>query len=372
MEGKTIIGSEELVQEYADLLTKLKMEGLGDTKIKLILEDEHGIHTTRSKVRTALKNLGMERVPAIRAATVIPRGYRMAVEDDYDPDERPIEDLIADRVKAAERKIRKAKKHKRNLTLPAEPVAIAVFGDPHVDNEGCDWGQLTRDIRTVQQTEGVLGACVGDMQDNWIGRLGRLYSEASVTASSGWRLSKWMLDAVQWIAIVGGNHDAWANGPGVDPLEWLSKACGVQCYAPDELRITLSWRGRPDLEPVIWIIRHDFGGRSWYHPTHGPNKEAMLDGKCNILTAGHIHQWGQLTTEQRHGRVTHAVRVRGYKRNDTFARSKGFAEQTHGACCLIIIDPEGEEPNRVSVHWDLEKGCDYLTWLRSREDEGEE
>jgi hypothetical protein len=90
----------------------------------------------------------------------------------------------------------------------------------------------------------------------------------------------------------------------------------------------------------------------------------MLDGKCHLLTAGHIHQWGELITEQRHGRITNAVRVRGYKRSDSFAKSKGFAEQTHGECALIIIDPFKEGPARLMTFWDLRKGCEYLTFLR--------
>ena len=60
-----------------------------------------------------------------------------------------------------------------------------------------------------------------------------------MTASDGWRLSEWFLSSMQWVAIVGGNHDAWAHGPGVDPMQWLTDKCGVLCYAQDEIRISL-------------------------------------------------------------------------------------------------------------------------------------
>ena len=210
------------------------------------------------------------------------------------------------------------------------------------------------------------------MHDNWIGRLGRLYSKASVTAADGWRLSEWLLSSMQWIAMVGGNHDSWARGPGVDPMQWLCRDHGVQCYAPDELRITIKWKDYSILEPVVWILRHDFGGRSWYHPTHGPHKEAMLDGRCHLLTAGHIHQWGQLTTEQRHGRVTHAIRVRGYKRSDAFALEKGFFEQQHGEAALVVIDPHQRGPQRITTFWDIKRGCEYLTMIRERQKSSDE
>ncbi|MBM61377.1 MAG: hypothetical protein CL484_00330 [Acidobacteria bacterium] len=291
----------------------------------------------------------------------------IAIVDESDAvDEVPIDELIAARVKAGRRKVASAAMHRRTLRVPCEPFALAILGDPHVDNRGCDWHALVRHVELFQQTPGVLTACVGDMQDHWIGRLGKLYAESDCTASDGWRLSEWLLRELQWVALVGGNHDAWAQSPGLDPYKWLADRCQVTCYAPDELRITFTFEERPELEPIVWILRHDFGGRSWYHPTHGPHKEAMLDGRCHLLTAGHIHQWGHLTTEQRHGRVTHAIRVRGYKRNDSYARQKGFTEQMHGEACLVVIDPVSTGPGRLTVFWDLKTGCEHLTWLRER------
>ena len=210
------------------------------------------------------------------------------------------------------------------------------------------------------------------MQDNWVGRLARCYADTSITASDGWRLSEWFLSSMQWVAIVGGNHDAWSHSAGLDPMKWLTQKCGVLCYAQDEIRITLNWKDNPHLEPVVWILRHDFSGRSWFHPTHGPHKEAMLDGRCNILTAGHIHQWGQLTTEQRHSRVTHAVRVRGYKRADSYAKQKGFFEQNFGEAVLIVINPKETGAGRITFHWNIKEGCQYLKFLRIKEKEEDE
>ena len=350
------ITSSELVANHKDRLLELRLQGLGRYKIADTLSQETGHTITPSVIRWALAAIELGK----SSGDPVP----IKEESPVKFDDENIEDWIAQRVRASKRKIAKASKSTRHLTLPAEPLGIAVLGDPHVDNEGCDWGLLYDHIQMIKQTPGAIASCVGDMQDNWIGRLGKLYSGSSTTASDGWKASEWLLRSVQWIALVGGNHDAWSHSPGIDPLEWLTRDCGVQCYDSDELRLHLSWADRPDLEPIIWVLRHDFSGRSWYHPTHGPHKEAMLDGRCHLLTAGHIHQWGVLTTEQRHGRVTHAVRVRGYKRADQYAKQKGFFEQRHGAACFVVIDPEAEEPARIRLFWDMEVGCDYLTWLR--------
>lgn len=353
------VTSDFLVENYSELLLELSAEGYGRRRsaahISALLEKE----VSPGVVRVALDKLGV-RKESVKAAPV-----DMTVEDEL-TEEEPIEDLVALRVKKSRKRRTKQNRHRKTVRLENKPIGIMIFGDPHVDNEGCDWGTLFDHIKLAQQTEGVLAACVGDMQDNWVGRLAKLYSKTSVKAEDGWRLSEWFLEQLQWIAIVGGNHDAWAHGPGVDPMAWLSQKCGVKCYAPDELRVTIKWDD-DELDPIVWVLRHDFSGRSWYHPTHGPHKEAMLDGRCHLLTAGHLHQWGILTTEQRHARVTHALRVRGYKRNDAYAREKGFFEQTYGESALIVINPFAEGPGRISVFWDLEVGCEYLTWLRSQD-----
>ncbi len=353
--------SDTLVEKQAKRIIQLREGGYGRRRAAAVITEETGITCTPGALSVAVEKLGL---PTTLPSTHSP----VVIKDvsDQDPDEAtiPIEELIEQRINAAERKKIKATAHTRELELPPEPFAIMVFGDPHVDNEGCDWSSLLDHVKLVQSTEGILAACVGDMQDNWIGRLQRLYADSSMKASDGWRLSEWFLESMQWLALVGGNHDQWAHAPGVDPLKWLSKKAKVMCFANDEIRMSFHWKGRPDLEPIVFVMRHDFQGRSWFHPTHGPNKAAMLDGKCHILAGGHIHQWGQLSTEQRHQRVTHALRVRGYKRDDEHARALGFAEQTYGEAALLVIDPTADEPGRTSIFWDLNRGCEYLSFLR--------
>lgn len=344
-----------LVENYAHLLKKWRAEGLGRRRCAAKLTEAIGTYVSPGAVRAAFECLGRE--------SLGPSPIPMQVEEQGEPEE-DIELLVKSKVQRSKKQRNRASQHKKTVRLEAKPVGILVFGDPHVDNEGCDWDALYQHVELARSTEGVLAACVGDMQDNWVGRLARLYSKSSTKASDGWRLSEWLLNQLQWIAIVGGNHDAWSHGPGVDPMKWLTQKCGVQCYAPNELRITIKW-DNDELDPIIWVLRHDFSGRSWFHPTHGPHKEAMLDGKCHIMTAGHLHQWGELTTEQRHSRVTHALRVRGYKRNDEYAKEKGFYEQNFGESVLIVINPLASGAGRISTFWDIEVGCQYLTWLRS-------
>lgn len=349
--------SKEVYDLYRDDVERLSILGLGRTRIAKQLKIEHGVDVKSHTITNVLRMIAREGKSQSNPIEIIDN----TVDEET---QIPIDELIQMRIDSCRRKTAKHKTHQRCLTLPAQPFGIMVFGDPHVDNDGCDWETLMRHVQLVKNTEGVLAACVGDMHDNWIGRLAVQYAKSTVTASDGWRLSEWLFQSMQWIAICGGNHDSWAKAAGVDPMKLLTAKTGVQCYAPDEIRIELRWKNREDLDPIIWILRHDFKGRSWYHPTHGPHKEAMLDGQCHLLTAGHIHQWGSLTTEQRHGRVTHAVRVRGYKRADSYAMEKGFFEQQYGESCLVVINPHLDPIGRIQIYWDLEEGCKYLSTLR--------
>ena len=352
--------SARLISDYATELKQLHAAGHGRRGAAKIIEEETGRGCSPAVVRMAFNMMGLEASGRTADVPVVDRSP--SIEDG----EPPIEELIEERRKAARRKSARANVHRRHLELPAEPLGILVMGDPHVDNEGCDWDALASHVELAQQTEGVMGVCVGDLQDNWIGRLAKLYAKSSVRASSGWRLSEWLLESIQWLALVGGNHDEWSHAAGHDPLKWISEKANVLCYAPDEIRLTLTWKDRSDLEPIVWLIRHDFSGRSWFHPTHGPHKEAMLDGECHVLAAGHLHQWGLLMTEQRRERVTYALRARGYKRQDDFARSKGFFEQSFGESALVILDPHATATGKIQVFWDLELGCKILTHLREQ------
>jgi len=193
----------------------------------------------------------------------------------------------------------------------------------------------------------------------------RLYANASITAADGWRLTTWLLAQLHWLGMIGGNHDEWAQVPGMDPLSLLCSQHGVVAYAPDELRFRFEWKDRDDLEPINVWVRHDFPGRSWFHPLHGLVKAALLDAEAHLLVAGHLHSWGHYKTEQRN-RITDVLRVRGFKFADGYARKLGFPEQQDGAVALAIIDPEATGAGRVLVEWDLEAGLRRLAKLRER------
>ncbi|MEL7012665.1 MAG: hypothetical protein AAFO72_05235, partial [Pseudomonadota bacterium] len=50
-----------------------------------------------------------------------------------------------------------------------EPCAILWFGDPHLDDDGCDFEALEKAVE-VARLPGVYSVGIGDYQNNWIGR----------------------------------------------------------------------------------------------------------------------------------------------------------------------------------------------------------
>ena len=364
------LSSSHIIAQYSELIREWAIDNQKSMLECCELIKEHtGFECSYSVMRYTFDKLLItktrrEERERIRRAKEIDIEEEELEEDEY---QIPIEDLIQQRINATNRKIKKfGKTHYRNVKLPAEPIGLIIFGDPHVDSEACNWSLLYEHVKLCQQTEGVLGVSVGDHLDSWIGRLGKEYSKASLTASDGWRLTEWFFKSLQWLCIIGGNHDLWNDANGYSPIENLTRQCGVKFYAPDELRISIEWSKRPDLDDIHLYFRHYFKGNSIYHASHAANRESIWDGKSNLLAAGHIHSWAYLMTEMRHGRISHAISVKGYKRVDGYAKSKGFHIQEHGSACFAVIDPFAQEPARIKIFWNIEDGCDYLTEIRNK------
>ena len=105
------------------------------------------------------------------------------------------------------------------------PIGLLWFGDPHLDDNGCDWPVLRRHVELVQENDAVYGCGLGDYQNNWIGRLSRLYAHQDTSHDTAWRLVEWFIQNINPLILVGGGHDMW-TGAG-DPLKWMTDAHSI-------------------------------------------------------------------------------------------------------------------------------------------------
>lgn len=243
------------------------------------------------------------------------------------------------------------------------PIGILHFGDPHVDDDGTDLEALERHSDLVNKTPGMFAASVGDVSNNWCGRLARLYAEQSTSAAQAWRLAEWFVKRCNWLYMIAGNHDLW-SGAG-DPLRWIAKQQDT-LYKASEARIDLQF---PNGTSVRINARHDHAGNSIWNPVHGPMKAAMLGNRDHIYIAGHRHISGySVLKDENTGITMHALRVASYKRYDRYARDHGFRDQTLSPCAVTVIDPRlpQDHPDLVHVFWQPEQAADYLNFLRAK------
>lgn len=276
-----------------------------------------------------------------------------------------LEEILERRRKENRRGIKAADARKLvKVSVTADgPIGILHMGDPHVDDMGCDIDAIERDIALVQKTDGLFMANVGDLQNNWVGRLARLHAEQTTTAKEAWTLVEWLVRSAPPLYLIGGNHDCW-SGAG-DPLQWITRSqLGV--YEPHGARIALTF---PNGKQVRVNARHDFHGHSMWNTAHGPMKAAQMGWRDHILSCGHKHTSGYgLLKDPASGLVSHAIRVAGYKRRDRYANEMGLPDQNISPAVVTVIDPTkpDDSPGVVTVFWDTEEGADFLKFKRRK------
>lgn len=242
----------------------------------------------------------------------------------------------------------------------SEPIGLLFFGDPHVDDDGTDLELLERHAELTREVDGLYGVNLGDTTNNWVGRLARLYAEQGTTASEAWVLAEYWLRSVDWLFMVGGNHDAW-SGSG-DPINWISKSMQVH-YAADAVRARLKF---PNGEDFTIHARHTFPGHSQWNTTHGVAKAAKFGDDADILIAGHKHVSGyQVVKHPLSGKISHAIQVASYKIHDRYAEQLGLPDQHISPCAVCVLNPNAKTyVNRVQMFWCPEDASQYLTYLR--------
>jgi hypothetical protein len=297
-------------------------------------------------------------------------GRQVVDKGDYEftalpDDDVPIEELIAQR----KRKFQHKREHEEaSKLIPIKvkmdgAIGILHFGDPHVDDDGCDIEAIERHTDLVNRTEGLFAANVGDTTNNWCGRLARLYADQTTSAAQAWKIAEWFINRCNWLYMIGGNHDLW-SGSG-DPLRWIAKQQDA-LYKSSEARLALRF---PNGLEVRVNARHDHSGSSIWNPAHGPMKAALMGTRDHLYVAGHKHESAYSVLKDAISGITmHACKVASYKIYDRYAKERGFRDNCLSPCALTTINPAlpPDHPDLVKVWWEPEEGADYLTFLRRR------
>lgn len=280
-------------------------------------------------------------------------------------DDIPVEQLIDQLAERFERRAENAaaKRWMRFALHDAGPYVLAFVGDPHLDDNGCNWPLLKRDVELMRRPH-VHGIMLGDVTNNWSGKLQRLYAHQDVSRDRAWKLAEWFWQAVPWLLLVKGNHDIWSQSHGQgDPLDWMAR--GSAALEDWQARIEVA-AGEHTLR--VWAS-HDFKGSSLYNPLHGPMRAQRFSaGEADILAAGHQHHWELFSGEDadKTSRPHWLVRARGYKYLDPHADRHQYASQQHGATIAAVIDPSRDGPAAVQCYADLAEAVEILEFKRQR------
>jgi len=281
---------------------------------------------------------------------------------------RSLPELLSARIEESERVIgADAARDLINIKVNIEgPFGLLIFGDPHVDDPGCAFGLLKSHVELAASHPYIVAGNIGDLANNWVGRLARLYADQSITARESWTLVEWLVTSVNWLFIIAGNHDLWA-GSG-DPVQWFSKQVG-SLYEGHGVRLALN---HPCGAVTRIHARHDFPGHSIWNAMHGPKRELVAGFRDHLLVAGHRHIGGDEGTVSPDGICSQLVRVSGYKKADTYAVALGLKKMPIHPAALVIIDPREPETSRARV-WctpTVEVGVKLLEVLRKDYDNG--
>lgn len=245
-----------------------------------------------------------------------------------------------------------------------QPIAVVLLGDPHVDDDGTDLGRLADDIATINRTDGMYAGCIGDVQNNWIGRLARLYANQETTASQSWQLAEWFVQSLskRWLFMVAGNHDSW-SGTG-DPMRWIQRQADVKLAGDHTVRLALQFANGREIRIAA---RHDWPGSSMWNPSHGQLRAASLTHHDHIIVSGHKHTGGyQLVRVPASSLLAHCIQLGSYKIHDSYADELGLPPRMIAPSCTAILNPKAGELGMVRIEHDVEAAADYLTWLRQR------
>ena len=248
--------------------------------------------------------------------------------------------------------------------LPDQPFRLKVFGDPHLDSDGCDYELFERHWLEMDAANGVYGVCVGDWFNNWPRVLAHLW-KGEGDPDDAWLCLEYLMEqrGAALIAACSGNHDDWTHGP-ADPVDLLMKKYGV-LYRKGAIRIIL---GFEKSKPVTIGMRHKWRGSSMYSAAHGILRAGIFGWRDHIMIGGHIHQDESRMLSHPDGYKSHICQVSAFKRFDEFADVQGFMGPKISPVWDLVIDPARDEsdPERVKVFWDSGSAAGYLAYLRGR------
>jgi len=318
------------------------------------------LHGSITKAASAL---GMGRTPfKTRINLAIKLGMYKELNNIDNPNKFADIPEILSRKKIYFDKLKRGTKYVHRIQLADDkPFVLMALGDPHLDNQGTDL-ELWNQWNDTLELDRWRGCCLGDLLDNWVGKLERLWSDNPMTKDEAVLLLEYYLDKYgsSWDWCIGGNHDKWPDA--ARAIKMLFTDLGVE-YETDEMRIEYH---TPSGHVVKVKARHNFKGRSMYSTDHGVKRDAMFNGSAyDVLLGGDLHVSGYTPVKSPEGYYSHAVQLGAFKIIDDYAKTCGFDDKHISPAVALVIDPRKDRTDftRVRVFHDIDGAAIMLRGL---------
>lgn len=329
-----------------------------DMYLRLYPDTVRKVHGVRQKAAILVKDLGL--TYGCKPGGTLPSRPAFSIE-------RPpvvmrsIERLIKDRAEEFGRKAahHQAKHDGINITIHEPgPYMLVFFGDPHVDDAGCDIDHLAFCLEEVRGKEHVYAANIGDLTNNWVGKLARLYAHQTTTEEEAEELMEWLIGSITWLFIILGNHDKW--GP----------VAGRICREYDVLAVShgakfiIHQEGAPKR---IVDARHTHAGHSMYNASHGQLKQNFKGSNADIIIGGHLHVNAE--TVAKNGvtqKTAYCARISAFKKYDEYADANNFEDQAISPIVAFVINPDKEGIKGIQRFYEIDEAYHYMMDLRRR------
>ncbi len=242
------------------------------------------------------------------------------------------------------------------------PFMYLLLGDQHIDDPYCNLRLLYEHITIARAHDNIFVLPMGDLHNNWVGRLQRLYADQEMSREQAYKGIKWLLTeaGMNIPLILLGNHDMWEQGKEI-----------LNHMLQNETMIVADWRAKfklvcPNGREVLIDAAHDHKGHSMYNALHAQKRAAMFGRKAHVFIGAHRHTPGITKDWWGEERVTTwYVRCGSYKYFDMHAVTNGFPNYMDAPAMALIIDPESPNNNPiVHVTDDIPMAVRMLDMLR--------
>lgn len=276
--------------------------------------------------------------------------------------EMPFEDLLVNQyIPDNKRRLqRKAAENWFTVDVKTEGrYALVILGDQHIDDPFCNLELFYEHVQLLKERPNVLALPIGDLHNNWVGRLNRLHAKSNMSEDRAYEAIRWFLteSGLNIPVALMGNHDEWNNGSRI-----VREICN-----PKTTTIIADWRARfilrsPCGRTLTVDAAHDHKGHSQYNALHAQKKAALNGPKAHLFCAGHRHTpgytkdfWPEVGSESWY------VRAGTYKYFDDHSQRLGFPDYKTAPAIAVVVDPTREADNPIlTVTEDLEFALSLL------------